>query len=380
MERDVEIGRRFMKAKIHPLRLVVKALLLYVIVNLAYAAAQPPVSRLSLYNVIFPGRVRLPFDDGSSLYTVMIDDVGAMLASHAVAVPKPEDEYRVLLIGDSSVWGEMLSPQDTISEQWNVRHDQCQGKTIKFYNLGYPHPSVIKDLIILEKAVEYDPDLIVWFTTLNSLIPRRISAFMEANRDDALRLMDAYNLAFPEKDALAQLDPSFNDRTLIGQRSYLNRWVKLQLLGFVWSANRTDMDMQDSTETVAVNSPDVEDHVLYRQMEPTADLQKMMVFEAFAAGQRVAGSAPILIVNEPMFIASGENSDLRYNRGYPRWAYDQYREAMQQEAIQSRWNYLDLWNTIPPEYFLDTALHLSAEGERLLIEQVDPLVQSILCQ
>lgn len=140
------------------------------------------------------------------------------------------------------------------------------------------------------------------------------------------------------------------------------------------------MDMQDSTETVAVNSPDVEDHVLYRQMEPTADLQKMMVFEAFAAGQRVAGSAPILIVNEPMFIASGENSDLRYNRGYPRWAYDQYREAMQQEAIQSRWNYLDLWNTIPPEYFLDTALHLSAEGERLLIEQVDPLVQSILCQ
>ncbi len=369
-----------MKARAHPLRLIVKALLLYALVNVAYAAAQPPVSRLSLYNWMFPGRIRLPFDDGSSAYTVMIDDAGVMLASHAVAAPKPDDEYRVLLIGDSSVWGEMLPPQETISEQWNSLGDQCNGKTIKFYNLGYPHPSVIKDLVILEKAVEYDPDLIVWFTTLNSLIPRRISAFMEANRDDALRLMGEYDLAFPEKDTLEQMTPSFYERTIAGQRSYLNRWFKLQLLGFVWSADRTDIAMQGFAEIVPGNSPDVEDHVLYRQMEPTTDLQKMMVFEAFAAGRRIAGRAPILIVNEPMFIASGENSDLRYNRGYPRWAYDLYRKAMQDEAIRSQWNYLDLWNTIPPEYFLDTALHLSAEGERLLIEQVDPQVQSMLCR
>ncbi|MBK9007941.1 MAG: SGNH/GDSL hydrolase family protein [Anaerolineae bacterium] len=380
MERNVEIGGRFMKAHVRPLRLVVKALLLFALVNVAYAVIQPPVSRLSLYNVIFPGRIRFPFDDGSSLYTVMIDDAGAMLASHEVARPKPEDEYRVLLIGDSSIWGEMLPPQESISAQWNILNDQCKGKTIKFYNLGYPHPSVIKDLIILEESVDYDPDLIVWFTTLNSLIPRRISAFMEANREDALRMMDEYDLAFPEKDALAQMNPSFYGRTLIGQRSNLNRWFKLQMLGFVWSADGTDLDLQYAPETLEENSPDVESHVLYRQMEPTADLQKLMVFEAFAAGREIAGSIPILIVNEPMFIASGENSDLRYNKGYPRWAYDQYREAMQAEAIRSQWNYLDLWNTIPPEYFSDTALHLSAEGERLLIEQVDPLAQSLVCK
>jgi len=369
-----------MKAHVHPLRLVVKAFLLYALINVVYAAIQPPVSRLSLYNVIFPGRIRFPFDDGSSLYTVMIDDVGAMLASHEVARPKPEDEYRVLLIGDSSIWGEMLSPQESLSEQWNILNDQCKDKTIKFYNLGYPHPSVIKDVIILEDSVQYDPDLIVWFTTLNSLIPRRISAFMEANRADALRMMEEYDLAFPEKDALAQMNPSFYERTLMGQRSNLNRWFKLQMLGFVWSANSTDMELQDFTEAVVSNSPNVEDHILYRQMEPTTDLREMMVFEAFAAGREIVGPIPILIVNEPMFIASGENSDLRYNRGYPRWAYDQYREAMQTEAIRSQWNYLDLWNTIPPEYFLDTALHLSAEGERLLIEQVDPLAQSLVCK
>lgn len=368
-----------MRSDIQPLRLIVKALLLFVFVNVAYALIQPPISQLSLYNLIFPGRTRLPFGGGLDPYIVMIDDVDAMLASHAVAKPKPDDEYRVLLIGDSSVWGELLLPQESISEQWNSLNHQCKGKTIKFYNLGYPHPSVIKDLVILEEAVEYDPDLIVWFTTLNSLIPRRVSVFMEANREDALRLMDAYDLAFPERDALLQLEPSFYERTIVGQRSYLNRWFKLQLLGFVWSADRTDVDMRYLPESIEVNSPDVEDHILYRQMEPT-DLRKLMVFEAFTAGQEIAGSTPILFVNEPMFIASGENSDLRYNKGYPRWAYDQYREAMQEEAVRSQWKYLDLWNTIPPDYFSDTSLHLSPEGERLLLELIDPTVISMLCQ
>jgi hypothetical protein len=193
-------------------------------------------------------------------------------------------------------------------------------------------------------------------------------------------MMDAYDLAFPERDALMQMEPSFYERTIVGQRSYLNRWIKLQLLGFVWSADRTDLDTRYLPQTVESLPPDVEDHVLYRLIEPTSDLRAMMLFDAFEAGQEIAGSTPILFINEPMFIASGENSDLRYNKGYPRWAYDQYRAAMQEEAIRSQWKYLDLWNTIPPEYFSDTALHLSAEGERLLIEQVDPLVQSVLCQ
>lgn len=369
-----------MKMQIHPLRLVVKALLLFALVNVLFAALQPPVPQLSLYNVVFPGRVRLPFGGGLDPYIVMIDNVDAMLATHAVANPKPVDEYRVLLIGDSSVWGETLLPRESISEQWNALNNQCNGKTVKFYNLGYPHPSVIKDLVILEKAVEHDPDLIAWFTTLNSLIPRRVSAFMEANREDALRLMDRYGLAFPERDTLTQMEPSLYERTIVGQRSYLNRWLKLQIQGFLWSADRTDVDIRYLPETVEGNSPNVEDHILYRQMEPTTDLRSMMLFNALTAGQEIAGSVPILLVNEPMFIASGENSDLRYNRGYPRWAYDLYREAMQEESQSAQWNYLDLWNKIPPEYFSDTSLHLSAEGERLLIEQVDPLVRSMLCK
>lgn len=369
-----------MKAEVHPLRIVVKALLLFTLVNIVYALVEPSVSQFSPYNLIFPGRVRLPFDSGLDPYIVMIDKVDAMIASHAISKPKGETEYRVVLIGDSSVWGETLSPQESISEQWNGLNNQCGDRVIKVYNLGYPHPSVIKDLIILEEAVEHDPDLIVWFTTLNTLIPRRISAFLAANRDDALRLLDKYDMAFIERDALIQMEPTFYERTLVGQRSYLNRWAKLQLLGFIWSATGTDINMANFAETVETISPDVENDLLYRQMEPTTDLKKQMLLDALSAGHEIAGSVPVLVVNEPMFIASGENKEVRYNEGYPRWAYDQYRNAMLEESLRSQWNYLDLWNRIPPEYFSDTPLHLTAEGERQLIEQINPTLQSIACQ
>jgi hypothetical protein len=47
-----------------------------------------------------------------------------------------------------------------------------------------------------------------------------------------------------------------------------------------------------------------------------------------AATLERAGDVPVLLINEPMFISSGQNSDLRYNSFYPRWAYDQYRAML----------------------------------------------------
>jgi hypothetical protein len=38
-----------------------------------------------------------------------------------------------------------------------------------------------------------------------------------------------------------------------------------------------------------------------------------------------------------------------------------------------------MWNIIPPEYFTDTPLHLNAAGERLLAEQINPMLLSTVC-
>lgn len=104
-----------------------------------------------------------------------------------------------------------------------------------------------------------------------------------------------------------------------------------------------------------------------------------MLVDALAAGHEIADDIPILVVNEPIFAASGLNSDVRYNNFYPRWAYDQYREVISAEAQDHSWNYLDAWNIIPNQYFTDTALHLNAEGEHMLAVQLHEAVRSLIC-
>jgi hypothetical protein len=114
-------------------------------------------------------------------------------------------------------------------------------------------------------------------------------------------------------------------------------------------------------------------------LAPGAKLGNKILFNALSAGHDLAGPVPILIVNEPIYIATGQNSDIRYNDVYPRWAFDQYRDVMNTETQKSQWKYLDLWNAVPAGEFSDTSLHVSAQGERVLIQSINPTLQEIAC-
>jgi hypothetical protein len=41
---------------------------------------------------------------------------------------------------------------------------------------------------------------------------------------------------------------------------------------------------------------------------------------------------------------------------------------------------LDLWNVVPDNAFYDTGMHITAAGERLLIQQINPTLQVIVCR
>jgi hypothetical protein len=305
----------------------------------------------------------------------MAENLDVMFASHQIAASKLPGEYRVVLIGDSSVWGESLAVQDSISAQWNQISSPCNNRQIKFYNLGYPYPSVMKDLLILDKAMDYRPDMVLWFITSNTLIPRRQNPLLAANRERAMRLLDDFDMGLSEEDQIALAAPSSYEKTLSGRRTSLNRAIKLQALGFIWMLSGQDA----LTSRPSQLRSDVDADLKYRGFKPNNDLRDEMMFDALHTGYVLAQSIPILIVNETIFIAAGHNSDFRYNYIYPRWAYDQYREALTVEALNAHWNFLDLWDTIPTDHFSDTGLHLSSEGERMLIIHIDPAVRAIAC-
>ena len=109
------------KPRIRLFGVLLKAALLLLLFNFAFLLIKGvPFNRLSLYNSVFPGRERFPFGETRESYNLSLFDLDAMFASHVLnGAEKTPDEYRVLLIGDSSVWGTLLTPEQTLAGQLN---------------------------------------------------------------------------------------------------------------------------------------------------------------------------------------------------------------------------------------------------------------------
>jgi hypothetical protein len=114
-------------------------------------------------------------------------------------------------------------------------------------------------------------------------------------------------------------------------------------------------------------------------LQPPILDESQLVFSILEAGLQAAGQTPVILVNEPILVSTGKNSDLRYNFFYPRWVYDQYRQMMKDKAQANKWNYLDLWNLVPMDQFTNSAIHLTPAGESLLAEQLKQTVLQQAC-
>ena len=356
-------------------RVVIKALGLFVLLNLLFALAAPLpfLGRLSLYNSLFPGRERLPYGENpAQSYNLSLDNLDAMFASHVVAAPKAADEYRVLLLGDSSTWGYLLPPTDTLAAMLNAAGLHTDdGRRVQVYNLGYPIMSLTKDLVLLDYGMSTEPDLIVWLVTLESF-PRDKQLYpplLQHNPTVVRGLITRYDLALNPADPRF-VDPDFWGRTLVGQRRELNDLLRLQLYGVPWALTGID---QYIPETFTLRQSDFEADVSWQDYtEPVALTTENLAFDALSAGMALAGDVPVLLINEPMFISTGQNSDLRYNFFYPRWAYDAYHALLDDQAEANDWRFVDLWDALPADEFTDSPVHYTPAGAQRLAEQVAP--------
>lgn len=353
-------------------RVVFKAAILFVLLNVVFAWLNPmeALGRPSLYNHLFPGRQRLPYGEQiAASYNLSLTNIPALFASHAVSQPKAADEFRVIILGDSGIWGWFLENDQTLTGQLNQLPITNYASRITAYNLGYPIMSLTKDLLILDEAMRYDPDLIIWPMTLESF-PREkqlVAPIVQHNGERIRPLISQFTLNLDPNDTQF-IEPDWLDRTLIGQRRQLADLLRLQLVAPAWAATgidqaipadiprrKTDLDADASWQSFTDAAPFTTDD---------------LAFDVLAAGIARAGNVPVLLVNEPMFISNGANADLRYNSFYPIWAYDLYREMLAETAVTHNWLYLDLWNSIPPAEFTDTPVHLAPAGTKIMAEMV----------
>ncbi|MCC6300078.1 MAG: hypothetical protein IT314_12325 [Anaerolineales bacterium] len=355
--------------------LLLKTTLLLVLFNFAFILTSGfPLGKLTLYNKVFLGRERFPFGENQRGYNLSLFDLDAMFAAHTlVGAPKADDEYRVLLIGDSSVWGTLLTPEQTLAGQLNENAINACGKNVHAYNLGYPYISLLQELMILDEALQYQPDMIVWLTTLESFPhDKQLTAPLVANSPERIKqLITNYQLPLnPDDPALNH--PTTFDQAFANRRKDLANLIRLQLYGVPWSATGID---QFYPETYERAQTDFEPDDTFHEIKPTDSLSDHLAFEILDAGLH-ATTLPMILVNEPILISDGVNSDIRYNFFYPRWAYDQYRVILSEYTAQQNIPYLDLWDLVPNDEFTNSGVHLTPFGESLLADQVGDAIQN----
>ncbi len=360
-------------------RLAAKTIGLFILFNLLFALTNPlpALGRISAYNFLFPGRQRLPYGENSSQsYNLSLFNLDAMFASHAVAAAKTADEYRVVLIGDSSTWGFLLKPDETLSAALDAGHlTGPDGRRVHVYNLGYPTLSLAKDLLLLKYALHYQPDMIVWLVTLESF-PRDkqlASPIVQHNPVEMQALIQAYGLGLDPQDP-GFTRSGFWQNNLVGRRRDLADLVRLQLYGVMWAATGIDQYYPQTYDPPQVNLPADE---TFHGLKPPGFRPDDISLDILQAGFQAAGKVPVLLVNEPIFTSSGENSDIRYNFFYPRWAYDQYRQILSSESQAHGWHYLDLWNLLPADQFTNSAIHVTPSGEAEIAQKIAEAVTSL---
>lgn len=363
--------------KVSLMRVVIKALCLFFIFNFLFLFFDPLplLGQVSIYNHLVPGRERLPYgEQPEKSFNLNLYQLDAMFNSHKIAgKEKPENEFRVILIGDSSTWGFLLSPQETLASVLSAKNlSTLDGKQIVVYNLGYPVMSLTKDLLILDRSMQYHPDMIIWLITLESFPydKQLFPPLLQNNHEEVQHLLQKNQLKVISQ--IKELkSPSLWDRTFIGQRRNIADIIRLQLYGIMWAATGIDQDIPNQFDRPMEDLPADQS---FHDLMPSHLAAEDLALEILQAGYTTAGNIPLIIVNEPMYISRGENSDIRYNYYYPRWAYDDYRQLLSKQCTANHWTCIDLWNSIEPGNFSNTAVHLTPKG---IIQLADLLLNQI---
>ncbi|MBN8593311.1 MAG: hypothetical protein J0M33_16255 [Anaerolineae bacterium] len=360
-------------------RILLKAGGLFILINVIFAVVQPleAIGSLSIYNGLIPGRPRLPYGENpAQSYNLSTNNLPAMIASHILHQPKAADEYRILLIGDSSVWGWRLTNDQTLAARLSAAGlIMPDGRRAVIHNLGYPVMALMKDLLLLDAVMAYQPDAILWPLTLESFARERqlFHPLVQNNTERVQRLIADHSLLLDPSDTrLVNLD--FFGRTLVGQRRELANWLRLQFYGASWAATGID---QFIPMEFTPRSTDLEADVTWQAFESPQSLTEAdLAFDVLRAGITRVGNIPVLLVNEPIYISDGTNSDIRYNAWYPRWAYDAYRALLATTAESEGWDYLDLWDTVEGAQFTDSPVHMTPDATARTAARIATWLQS----
>ena len=353
---------------VNPLRVIAKALLLFAIFNAAFSYFAPSIAPFSVYGKVLPAVARFPVYfrtyNPSAPHQIGIGnvyDLDILFSSHLLShAKKGKKEYRIVVVGDSTVrnsgaWDEL-----------NRQHlKSCDGRTVRFYNIGYPSPSLLKDLMLLQESMKYKPDMILW-SFAQDAFRQDAAGFRDANRIHYYDLEMEYGL--PRNVARPSLMESLIARTIVDRREQLHVQTLLDIDATILARafGRNNAKVMSTATAEAAPPPPVNPH----QFSTSANFSKYL-FQALDVAQQIAGNTPIIYISEPVTQGTEQN-------GYDLKQYGVFSTALRGVVAQHDWMFLDLWNMLGPQEFVD-GLHRNAQGDTHLEQRLTPVILKASC-
>jgi hypothetical protein len=367
-------------------RVLIKAIVLLIICDALLIALRVPtaIDRWSIYRAFTPptSRLGLALQIGDPAWWTL----DPLLAAHEIAQPKAPDEYRVILLGDSATFCLYCPTRESIPQALTDLGATIDGKQVRAYNLAYPGSDWLKDSLILKHALKYEPDAIVWLVTAKGSgdqpLPQEPEAHLitHLNAAELPALARAYNLTTWETQRYADAD-AWYQQSIWTHGGRLREWLVLLARTIRSTLIQPGKDLTDDYlfPGPPVTSQPIRSIAEINSSLPGYDVMPNRQWDLLRAGQQMAreASVPLLIVNEPIYVGGGANSDVNYNSFYERALYDRFRAALTDFVAQHDLHYLDLWNVQPPENFSNTSLHYNAEGNRLVADEIMQGLQSL---
>jgi hypothetical protein len=328
------------------------------------------------------------YDGGQRLHLAPSPDtywLGTALRQHELCWRGgPADERRVLLLGNSSVFGHGLPPERTAARLAS-RELERRGVNAHVFNLAWVASYQLKDALILNEALRYDPDAIVWTVSPMDLKHRApvvnevLSEFFEENADELGRFADERP---PGLEELAE-----RYQKAVPGDAFGRPWHRLRQLGrFTRSAVRQyGAALAAALAPVAHAAParvwkgqhlggDYDCAAVQREWkEQFTGWQEWNALAWLERLQKQRG-IPVLVVAWPVASALRWGC---YNQFYPMEFPPGVASWLADETSRRGLAYLDLHRVVPPKEFVDWT-HIGPAANVRVAGRLAPAVARLL--
>lgn len=326
------------------------------------------------------------FDQGRRLHALPNPEVywlEIMLRQHELCwrAPTTPHELRVALFGSSAVYGLPLPVEETLGGYLN-RHFADAGIPAHLFNLAFVTPYQVRDALLINEALPYEPNVIVYPMTLaefRHLAPMPYPTFS--------RLFDMNNAALQRLavDPPAGLEAPVAMYAEAAEKRAEQRHATDQLRDAGLYA-RLLTHAKAEALAARVNAPrprfksratkgakDYKCSETERTMNSYTNWKDWNVLAYLEDLQRRRGIR-VLVVHWPI---AHEPLGNCYSVRYTTAAVNDFSEWIRSETERRQLAYLDLRDLLPNEGFIDS-LHPTAQGHRQIADRLAPALDPML--